>query len=236
MANAPKASTKHPYLAIEWRVIDSPAYADLSFSARAVLVQMTRQLTKDNNGHLQVTLSYMRRFGFGKNTLTRAIAELISHGMIYRSRSGGYQQGAAQYAVTWLSITKREGVFLAGFKSCAWRDWLPADKKTPPPKKGCSNPQNGERTTPTTPKLGIGGTPKTGNIVLVPCRGSNSSTASNELTSDGDSEAHGDDEESGFTRTHDNQPAEYWDFELGEPRTPQAKVSATRLSADSERG
>jgi hypothetical protein len=81
---------KHPYAAIEHRVIDSDAYADLTFSARALLMQLARQLTKDNNGHLQATHSYMKRYGFSENTLTRAIAELIAHGFIYRTRSGGY--------------------------------------------------------------------------------------------------------------------------------------------------
>jgi hypothetical protein len=41
MAN--KLSKKHPYAAIEWRVIDSPAYASLTFSARSLLVLLARQ-------------------------------------------------------------------------------------------------------------------------------------------------------------------------------------------------
>ncbi|MDE2309979.1 MAG: hypothetical protein KGL01_04020 [Betaproteobacteria bacterium] len=129
---AAKTSTKHPYAAIEHRVIDSPAYASLSFSARSLLVLITRQLSKDNNGHLQATYSYLRRFGFGsEHTISRCIKELISRGMIYRSRSGGYQQGAAQYAVTWLSIKNRQGLFLDGFNPCAWRDWNPDEKNHP---------------------------------------------------------------------------------------------------------
>jgi hypothetical protein len=52
--------------------------------------------------------------------------------MIYRTRSGGFNQGAAQFAVTWLSVTNRKGLFLDGFVSCAWRDWEPAEKITPP--------------------------------------------------------------------------------------------------------
>ena len=70
---ATKASTKHPYAAIEHRVIDSSAYADLTFSARSLLLLIARQLTKtNNNGHLQATFSYMERFGFSVNTLSRA--------------------------------------------------------------------------------------------------------------------------------------------------------------------
>lgn len=129
---AAKTSTKHPYAAIEHRVIDSLAYADLSFSARGLLVIITRQLSKNNNGRLMATYSYMRKFGFeSEHTISRCIKELISHGMIYRTRSGGYQQGAAQYAVTWLSITSKERLFLDGFVSCAWRNWKPEEKIYP---------------------------------------------------------------------------------------------------------
>ena len=140
-----RTSTKHPYAAVEHRVIDSPAYADLTFSARSLLLVIARQLTKDNNGHLQATFSYMRRFGFDSDrTVTRAVADLIAHGFIYRTRSGGYQQGAAQYAVTWLSISRKEGLFLEGFKPCAWRYWTPEKwlKKNTPVKNAAPQPQN----------------------------------------------------------------------------------------------
>ena len=163
--------TKHPYAAIEHRVIDSAAYADLTYSARSLLLLIARQLTKDNNGHLQATFSYMRRFGVSENTLSRAIRELIAHGMIYCSRSGGYQQGAAQYAVTWLSITNKKGLFLGGFVHCAWRYWEPIEKKLDPPKLKTNRLKNGKRTSHITPKIDVPPTPKTEDIELMPCRG-----------------------------------------------------------------
>lgn len=127
---AAKPAAKHPYAAIEHRVIDSPAYADLSFSARALLVLIARQLTKDNNGHLQASYTWCKKYGFGsEHTLRAAIAELIAHGFIYRTRSHGANKAWAKYAVTWLSIKIRAGLFLDGFKACAWRDWEPRQKK-----------------------------------------------------------------------------------------------------------
>lgn len=135
------ASGKHPYAAIEHRVIESPAFADLSSSAVRLLLLLARQLTKDNNGKLQATFSWCRRFGFGsEHTLQSAIAELISHGFIYRTRSHGANKVWAQYAVTWLSIGKdRKGLFLDGFLPCAWRYWQPTEngrgKKKAPHKK-----------------------------------------------------------------------------------------------------
>lgn len=168
-----KTSTKHPYAAIEHRVIDSPAYADLSFSARALLVQIVRQLTKDNNGHLQATYSYLRRFGFdSEHTIIRAVKELIAHGLICRTRSGGYQQGAAQYAVTWLPIKDREGLFLDGFKSCAWRDWVPDRKKTPLQKMQDHHCKNGIRTPSTTAKNAVRSPAKSADNELMPCSSS----------------------------------------------------------------
>jgi hypothetical protein len=166
-----KTSTKHPYAAIEHRVIDSPAYSDLTFSAQAMLVLITRQLTMNNNGHLQATHSYLKGFGFSENTISRCIKELIAHGMIYRSRSGGFHQGAAKYAVTWLSVTNRQGIFLDGFNPCAWREWRPDGKKTAPPNLRTCNRKNGEWTAPTTAKIEAVPTPKIEDIELMPCTG-----------------------------------------------------------------
>jgi hypothetical protein len=166
----PKKSAKHPYAAIEHRVIDSPAFADLAFSARTLLLLLARQLTKDNNGHLQATHSYMRRFGFdAERTLARAIRELIAHGLIYRTRAGGYQKGAALYAVTWLSITRKQNVFLDGFKPCAWRDWKPTEKKSPPAKLPGTHGKNGILTDLPPAKNTVGSSRKNTEYELMPC-------------------------------------------------------------------
>lgn len=130
---------KHPYAAIEHRVIDSPAYADLSGAAIRVLLSLTRQLTKDNNnGHLQATFSFCKRHGIGsEHTLKAAIADLIAHGFVYRTRSHGANKAWARYAVTWLPISKkREGLFLDGYVPCAWQHWQPKPKKAPHKKCG----------------------------------------------------------------------------------------------------
>ena len=167
-----RTTTNHRYAAVEHRVIDSPAFADLTFSARSLLLVITRQLTRDNNGHLQATFSYMRRFGFDSDrTVTRAVADLIAHGFIYRTRTGGYQQGAAQYAVTWLSISRKEGLFLDGFKPCAWRYWTPersAEKKTPLTKMRHLNRKNDGLTQAATDIFAADGGVKSTDIELMP--------------------------------------------------------------------
>lgn len=168
---AARSSKTHPYAAIEHRVIDSPAYASLSFSARALLLQIARQLNGSNNGHLQATLAYLKQYGFSENTIQRGIADLIATGIIYRSRAGGYQQGPSKYAVTWLPLTKlTEGLFLAGFKACAWRDWVMPSDKTPPPKVRTCRRKFGVLTDATPPKSEAVPPPKCEDIELVPHR------------------------------------------------------------------
>lgn len=132
-----KAATAHPYAAIEHRVIDSAAFADLTPNAAKVLLLLARQVTmgKDsrlNNGHLQATSSFLKKYGIGsEHTVQSALEQLISHGLIYRTKSHGANKVWARYALTWLPIQDREGLYLDGFKACAWRDWEPEEKKAP---------------------------------------------------------------------------------------------------------
>ncbi len=126
-----KTTTKHPYAAIEHRVIDSPAFAALRPSSVKLLLLMVRQLTKDNNGHLHAAFKWCSKYEIGsEHTLRDAIAQLIAHGLIYRTRSHGANGAWARYAVTWQPIKNRDGLFLAGFKPFAWRDWVQPEKKS----------------------------------------------------------------------------------------------------------
>jgi len=172
--SATKTTTAHRYAAIEHRVIDSPAFADLTFSAQSLLLLMARQLSKDNNGHLQATHSYMQDFGFSDRTLTRATKELVEHGFLYRTRMGGYQMGASQYAVTWLPIKRREGLTLDWFISCAWRKWDPGEKKSPPANLRAPNRKNGGLPHATTAKFTVEVGAKFTDIETVPVVGVNS--------------------------------------------------------------
>lgn len=131
-----KPST-HPYAALEHRIIDSEAFADLKPQSVRLLMIMCRQLTPHdaNNGHLQATWSYTRKRGMGsENTLRAAIADLIAHGFIYRTKSRGPNKQWARYAVTWKRIKEKEGLYLQGFLHDAWKNWEPT-KKAPPKKR-----------------------------------------------------------------------------------------------------
>lgn len=87
-----KQKYPHRFAAVEHRVIDSPAFADLKPTAKVLLLLLARQLTKEdaNNGHLQASFKWCSQYGIGsEHTLRGAIADLISHGLIYRTRSHG---------------------------------------------------------------------------------------------------------------------------------------------------
>ncbi len=151
MREGVKTSSKHPIIVIEKRVLESPSYAALSFAARAALVELAKALTKGGNGHIFISRDQWERAGFCAKTVTRCIGELIGHGFVYRTRTGGIGRGCSTYALTWLSITRKEGLFLQGFKPCAWRDFAPEPQKTRGtnlPHVRCKNVQLPQSSTP----------------------------------------------------------------------------------------
>lgn len=126
--------TSDLYAPIDHRVIDSPAFADLSGETIRVLLVIARQWTPSTNGKLQATYSYAKRHGLGSNnTLNKALSELISHGFIFRTRSHGIDSRTgknqpALYAITWRSIELKErpqGMFIEGFVYKAFERWTP---------------------------------------------------------------------------------------------------------------
>lgn len=145
-----KPPKRHPFFAHEHRITDSPSWADMTFSARVLLVVIGRQLTvPNNNGRLIATFSFLQRFGFDSDrTITRGLKELIAHGFLFRTYTGGYQRGPSMFAVTWLPLADNlEGLSPNGFKSNAWRDWIPTEtnnkKKSRTTKVRSSNRKNG---------------------------------------------------------------------------------------------
>ena len=108
---------RRPFGAIDHVVIDSHAYACLKNSSVRLLNIIVRQLTINNNGHLQATYTFCGKRGIrSENTLRLAIIDLIKKGFICRTRSRGANGLPALYAVTWLSVSKKKGLYLHGFK------------------------------------------------------------------------------------------------------------------------
>lgn len=143
-ADRPKLSSKHPIAVIEKRIIDSPAFADLSFSARAVLLLMARNIEKGRNGHIQLSERQAAENGIERKTLRRALSDLVAHQLIVMTWRGGKVQGSCnKYALTWLPVKDRKGIHTDPFKLEAWRDWIPAKgKKTASQKCPLDSAQN----------------------------------------------------------------------------------------------
>lgn len=163
-----KRLLKHPYAAIEHRVIDSEAFADLRPNSVRLLLILARQLTaENNNGHLQATWSYCRKRGFGsQGTLKSAIEDLIRHGFVYRARSRGPNKIWARYSLTWLPIKQKEGLFLDGFLFDSWKFWK---KSTPQKPKGVST-KNCSLTLESSSHSGVTTPSKIDDYELVPIR------------------------------------------------------------------
>lgn len=123
-------SKSHPIAAIEKRVLDSHTHADLTYSARSVLILLCRNLELDRNGHIQLSESQATAQGIERKTLRRAFKELIAHQLVVMTWRGGKVQGACnKYALTWLPVKDRNGIHADNFKLDAWRDWEPTSEK-----------------------------------------------------------------------------------------------------------
>lgn len=144
------APQKALYAPIDHDVMDSAAFADLSHSAVRVLLLVARQWSPTTNGKLQATFAYCRARGVGSpSTLANSIAELISHGFIYRTRSRGLdvktgENRPALYAITWRPVKLKEkpvDMYLGGFVFNAYKKWLP-EKKLGVPKTVATRAKN----------------------------------------------------------------------------------------------
>jgi hypothetical protein len=98
------------FIALPWSVLDCPAYARLSYPAKALLLEVARQFVKDNNGRLLLSRAYMRTRGWKSNdTLTKAKTELLEAGFIHETVTGHRPNKASWYAVTWRALDKLPG-------------------------------------------------------------------------------------------------------------------------------
>jgi hypothetical protein len=73
-----------------WTLLDSPAYLALSWTARALYVDLRRKLIGTNNGNIEATLSILKHRGWKSSaTLHYALKELLSVGLMAQTRQGG---------------------------------------------------------------------------------------------------------------------------------------------------
>ncbi len=99
------------YTALPHALLDSVAFMGASHTARSLLCELLRQHNGGNNGHLQLTSSWLKKRGWNSSdVLHRAKLDLIERGLIIQTRQGGLNAGANLYAVTWLLISNFVGL------------------------------------------------------------------------------------------------------------------------------
>ena len=97
------------YLMLPHAVLASPNYRTLSAHAVKLLCDLGSQFKGGNNGDLCATWSLMHARGWkSRDTLGKALAELLHYGMIQQTRQGGLHQ-CSLYALTWHMIDECKG-------------------------------------------------------------------------------------------------------------------------------
>jgi hypothetical protein len=105
-----RSRTQHGgYFGIPHAVMDSPNYLALSAHAVKLLGDLGRQFLGGNNGDSAATWTMMEKRGWkSRDTLGRALAELLHFGMIEKTRQGGLNR-CSLYALTWQPIDDCRG-------------------------------------------------------------------------------------------------------------------------------
>jgi hypothetical protein len=76
------------------QIVNSHAWSALSFTARALYVQMRVKLKQTNNGNIEATAKTLSHSGFGSpSTLSKALRELQTVELIEKTRQGGIAAG-----------------------------------------------------------------------------------------------------------------------------------------------
>lgn len=93
------------FIALPYLLLDCPAYLALSFSARALLVDMARQYSGSNNGRLVICDKAMKPRGWTSSaTIHKAKRELLDAGFISETRKGQKPNKASWFALTWQTL------------------------------------------------------------------------------------------------------------------------------------
>lgn len=150
------------FVALPWTVLDCPGYARLSMHARALLMEVARQIVRDNNGRMLLSRAYMETRGWKSvDMLTKAKRELLEGGFIFQTVMGHRPNKASWYAVTWRALDKLPG-YDAGVDKCFERG---AYRKGKPLKNASLRPLHGTETPATAPPHG------TAQLATVPPHG-----------------------------------------------------------------
>lgn len=130
------------FLALPYAVLDSPNFKKLSANAKALLLEVGRQLGKDNNGRLLLSKAYLLPRGWkSSDMISKGKKELLEYGFIYETVMGHRPNKASWYAVTWQAIDALSGYdegTLKGFVRSAYSKTVVLKKNVLIPYSGVS--------------------------------------------------------------------------------------------------
>jgi hypothetical protein len=112
--------------------MDSAAFMGAGHIAKALLLDLMRQVNGANNGRLHLSYEWLtRKRGWkSRDTIKRAQNELVERGLVIQTCKGGLNKGASLFAVTWLPISNFNGLDFAA-KDYQPGAWAMMDKHTP---------------------------------------------------------------------------------------------------------
>lgn len=98
------------YISLPWSVIDSPAYQNLSYTGKALLIELARQYVRNNNGRLLLSQRYLVTRGWRSgDVILRAKRELLDAKLIYQTVQGHRPNKASWFALTWYTLDRLPG-------------------------------------------------------------------------------------------------------------------------------
>lgn len=196
-------------MALPWQVLDSPAWQNLSYPAKALALEVARQYVSDNNGRLLCSRAHLLPRGWNSNdVIHRGVRELLDAGFLHQTVLGQRPNKASWYAITWQPLDpspKYDAGAVELFvkaKYLTTRSDATASKPHPKLAAGASDeiatfrPSGGVGVTPIAPADGVGGALSTPSNGAVLTHSAGFSTPSNghhlELPSPGKSDDNAD--------------------------------------------
>jgi hypothetical protein len=145
-----RGSTRSTFAGIPHIVLEHPDFLRLPNRARALLLDVVYQFNGRNNGDLTVAFGFMSKRGWrSKETLSKAVCDLVSANLIFKTRQGRFQNPGAScdlYALTWKPIDACPGKNLElEPTSTPPRNFSLERFKNPSPETGLSSNQKSGR-------------------------------------------------------------------------------------------
>ncbi|MDR3388337.1 MAG: hypothetical protein P4L92_14910 [Rudaea sp.] len=123
------------FFALPHEIMDAPNYWALSAQAVKLLNDLGRQYNGMNNGDFCAAWKTMHARGWkSRDTLGRALAELLHFGMIEKTRQGGLNR-CSLYAVAWRPIDECKGKLDVSSTRVASGSWRTPRPPMPKPVK-----------------------------------------------------------------------------------------------------